>query len=229
MDCFVEDPEDEELRALPLPPRGTNHSNMCCVIHTLGSPKGSKSAITTSCTCAQRHGGLLALWARRCLDPLPLRGLRLLCVGNVRSAVLWREAGHCAVLCCAITARLPLLIKEKVTFVNQTPSAWNQLTPHLIEGGTVGAIRFVTLGGEKLEFHALVDYFATFGFDKPRLVNMCGITETHQGNHAGPYEVVALQQHWEAHRRLHRAHSQRRAAAVPCWGGGSSCTGKKTR
>ena len=96
---FVEDPEDEELRALPLPPGRTNHSNMCCVIHTLGSPKGSKSAITTSCTCAQRHGGLLALWARRCLDPLPLRGLRLLCVGNVRSAVLWRRKSGGKLFC----------------------------------------------------------------------------------------------------------------------------------
>lgn len=78
-----------------------------------------------------------------------------------------------------------LLIDEKVTVLNQTPSAFRQLSwvdarfssaddsniaNHL-------ALRYVIFGGEKLEFSSLSSWFKRHG-DQPKLVNMYGITET---------------------------------------------------
>jgi amino acid adenylation domain-containing protein len=73
-----------------------------------------------------------------------------------------------------------LLASEGVTVLNQTPSAFRQLV-HAVTASTVErplALREVIFGGEALELQGLRPWFDRFGDERPRLVNMYGITET---------------------------------------------------
>ncbi|MGZ9934627.1 amino acid adenylation domain-containing protein [Streptomyces sp. NC-S4] len=78
-----------------------------------------------------------------------------------------------------------LLRAERVTVLNQTPSAFYQLARadeehHRTAGPDVPglALRHVVFGGEALDVAALAGWFARHGDTAPRLVNMYGITET---------------------------------------------------
>jgi acyl transferase domain-containing protein/non-ribosomal peptide synthetase component F len=101
-----------------------------------------------------------------------------------------------------------LLSRERVTVLNQTPSAFRQLIQaeqHYAESrqaaaevsGRIGssegglasphvggysfpalALRYVIFGGEALEMQSLKPWFERHGDQQPRLVNMYGITET---------------------------------------------------
>ncbi|HEX2211108.1 MAG TPA: amino acid adenylation domain-containing protein [Longimicrobium sp.] len=71
-----------------------------------------------------------------------------------------------------------LLARERVTVLNQTPSAFRQLMRADEEAGDPLALRWVVFGGEALEPRALEPWFARHGDARPRLVNMYGITET---------------------------------------------------
>jgi amino acid adenylation domain-containing protein/non-ribosomal peptide synthase protein (TIGR01720 family) len=72
-----------------------------------------------------------------------------------------------------------LLAKEQVTVLNQTPSAFRQLIQAEASVGQQElALRYVILGGEALELQSLRPWFDRHGDQKPRLVNMYGITET---------------------------------------------------
>ncbi|MBW3570695.1 MAG: amino acid adenylation domain-containing protein, partial [Gemmatimonadetes bacterium] len=74
-----------------------------------------------------------------------------------------------------------LLVDEGVTVLNQTPSAFRQLVEaDRASGVSVDALRLrhVVFGGEALDPQALRPWFDRHGEDRPRLVNMYGITET---------------------------------------------------
>jgi len=73
-----------------------------------------------------------------------------------------------------------LLCQEKVTILNQTPSAFRQLIPAEQSITTVGDLnlRLVIFGGETLELNSLQPWFDRHGDQSPQLVNMYGITET---------------------------------------------------
>ncbi|HEV7517759.1 MAG TPA: amino acid adenylation domain-containing protein, partial [Thermoanaerobaculia bacterium] len=75
-----------------------------------------------------------------------------------------------------------LLAREGVTVLNQTPSAFRQLVwaeeAALGRGEGPLALRSVIFGGEALELASLAPWFARHGDERPRLVNMYGITET---------------------------------------------------
>ncbi len=72
-----------------------------------------------------------------------------------------------------------LLVTEKVTVLNQTPSAFRQLVQHEeIEPARHLSLRWVIFGGEALELSALAPWLSRHGDETPRLVNMYGITET---------------------------------------------------
>ena len=72
-----------------------------------------------------------------------------------------------------------LLRKEKVTVLNQTPSAFQQFVrvDETVEPNVL-SLRWVIFGGEALSLPTLQPWFDRHGDSKPRLVNMYGITET---------------------------------------------------
>ncbi|MFI6934708.1 amino acid adenylation domain-containing protein [Streptomyces sp. NPDC050287] len=79
---------------------------------------------------------------------------------------------------------LSLLRSEKVTVLNQTPSAFHQLLTVMFadgssDSGTSGmALRLVIFGGERLDPRVLAPWMNRNGDRLPVLVNMYGITET---------------------------------------------------
>ncbi|MEV8605010.1 non-ribosomal peptide synthetase [Streptomyces griseoviridis] len=77
-------------------------------------------------------------------------------------------------------ARVPrdlhrLLREERVTVLNQTPSAFARLAD--VDGPPLDGLRWVVFGGERLEPASLRGWFDRHGDQRPRLVNMYGITE----------------------------------------------------
>jgi amino acid adenylation domain-containing protein len=71
-----------------------------------------------------------------------------------------------------------LVQDEGVTVLNQTPSAFRQFIRADAERGGGLALRNVIFGGEALEPASLREWVERRGADRPRLVNMYGITET---------------------------------------------------
>jgi amino acid adenylation domain-containing protein/non-ribosomal peptide synthase protein (TIGR01720 family) len=73
-----------------------------------------------------------------------------------------------------------LLIDERVTVLNQTPSAFRQLMAHEQSQAEAEALslRYLIFGGEALELGSLRPWFERHGADQPQFVNMFGITET---------------------------------------------------
>ncbi|GAA1797265.1 amino acid adenylation domain-containing protein [Actinomadura chokoriensis] len=74
---------------------------------------------------------------------------------------------------------LKLLDAEKVTVLNQTPSAFYQLmAADKANPGADLALRYIVFGGEALDLGRLEDWYSRHPENAPTLVNMYGITET---------------------------------------------------
>lgn len=75
---------------------------------------------------------------------------------------------------------LQLLAGQNVTVLNQTPSAFRQLIWAETNARAARSLnlRYVIFGGEALELQSLRPWFERHGDERPRLVNMYGITET---------------------------------------------------
>ncbi|MFJ2685159.1 non-ribosomal peptide synthase/polyketide synthase [Pseudomonas sp. NPDC087342] len=74
-----------------------------------------------------------------------------------------------------------LLCRERITVLNQTPSAFKQLMQVACapeHAALQPSLRYVVFGGEALEVKSLRPWFELFGDQAPQLINMYGITET---------------------------------------------------
>ena len=71
-----------------------------------------------------------------------------------------------------------LVCRERVTVLNQTPSAFRQFIAAQEQSGAAHALRCVVFGGEALDAAALAPWYAREANRDVRLVNMYGITET---------------------------------------------------
>ncbi|MFE3258309.1 amino acid adenylation domain-containing protein [Nocardia sp. NPDC059229] len=101
---------------------------------------------------------------------------------------IWGALGHGGklVIVDAETARSPrefleLLVTQRVTVLNQTPSAFGMLVDAEASRPAESdrlALRYVLFGGEPVEPWRLAEWWARHDPQAPRLVNMYGITET---------------------------------------------------
>lgn len=72
-----------------------------------------------------------------------------------------------------------LLSSERVSVLNQTPSAFSMLIQTEQEVAPIPlSLRLVIFGGEALQYRKLAPWFQRHGDAKPQLINMYGITET---------------------------------------------------
>ena len=72
-----------------------------------------------------------------------------------------------------------LLVAERVTVLNQTPTAFRRLIDLACQGEVLPfSLRHVIFGGEALELQMLRPWFERYGDARPQLANMYGITET---------------------------------------------------
>ncbi|OKI00997.1 hypothetical protein A6A06_19175 [Streptomyces sp. CB02923] len=82
------------------------------------------------------------------------------------------------------TARTPgktaRFVRDRgITVLNQTPTAFSALTAAVLDDGAdLPDLRYVVFGGEKLTPAVVRPWGKRFGLERPRLVNMYGITET---------------------------------------------------
>jgi amino acid adenylation domain-containing protein len=88
-----------------------------------------------------------------------------------------------------------LLGDQRVTMLNQTPSAFRQLIEQTQAPGatTPLALRWVIFGGEALDFASLRPWVSRYGDTHPQLMNMYGITETTV--HVTHHEILGTEVH----------------------------------
>ncbi|MEV0537295.1 amino acid adenylation domain-containing protein, partial [Kitasatospora sp. NPDC050463] len=179
------DTHQDEIAAHPAtaPVTGVRPDNLIYVIYTSGStglPKGVSLTHTNvarlfTATRGQvgfTEGDVWALFHSYAFD---------VSVFEMWGALL--HGGRLVVVPSAV-ARTPqdmadLLVREQVSMLCQTPSAFRSLAATVIDDAVQGlALRTVIFAGERLDVPELADWTARFGWTNPTLVNMYGPTET---------------------------------------------------
>jgi fengycin family lipopeptide synthetase B len=158
-------------------------ANLAYIIYTSGSTGRPKGVMVT-------HGNVLRLF--QCTEPWfkfseqDVWSLFHSCSFDFSVWELWGAllyAGRLVIVPYWVSRSpnefLALIGKERVTVLNQTPSAFQQLM-RAAQGRkcTDHSLRWVIFGGEVLDYSSLRTWFEERPLGEPQLVNMYGITET---------------------------------------------------
>jgi amino acid adenylation domain-containing protein len=178
---LVDEPGDEPgddppLRAMP--------SSLAYVIYTSGSTGQPKGVLVTHYNVTRLFDTTDAWFAFDAQDVWTLFHSYAFdfSVWELWGALLY---GGRLVVVPSLVSRAPddfldLLHREGVTVLNQTPSAFRALNQ--TDAGDARRrslrLRYVIFGGEALELEGLRPWFVRHGDERPRLINMYGITET---------------------------------------------------
>ncbi|WP_244478976.1 non-ribosomal peptide synthetase [Methylobacterium sp. Leaf106] len=178
---LMDGPAASEDGGPPLPP-APHPEQPAYVIYTSGSTGRPKGVVVTHANAARlltttqddfgfAEDDVWTLFHSYGFDFSVWEIFGALCHGG-RLVVVPREVARAA------DAFLDLLVREGVTVLNQTPSAFRPLMQAALARPRGLALRHVVFGGEALDVSALRPWFERFGDASPRLVNMYGITET---------------------------------------------------
>ncbi|WP_051162249.1 non-ribosomal peptide synthetase [Nocardia brevicatena] len=176
---FDDEPVTDADRTVPLRP-----DNLAYVIYTSGSTGVPKGVGVTHRNAAELFANTRPLFG---FDTADVWTLFHSFAFDFSVWELWGAltTGGSVVVVDHATSRSPelfhqLLVRERVTVLNQTPSAFYQLADADADP-TAGdlALRYVIFGGEALDPRKLRRWYdRRTGSSAPRLVNMYGITET---------------------------------------------------
>ncbi|WP_069165373.1 non-ribosomal peptide synthetase [Nocardia altamirensis] len=177
---YADTPIRSAERTAPLRP-----DNLACVIYTSGSTGVPKGVGVTHRNVVQLFANTQTLFD---FDETDVWTLFHSFAFDFSVWELWCALanGGTVVVVDQLTCRSPellreLLIREQVTVLNQTPSAFYRLAEADRAAHTDQAelaLRYVVCGGEALDLRQLPRWYDRHAADAPWLVNMYGITET---------------------------------------------------
>jgi len=164
------------------PESGTQPDNLAYVIYTSGSTGKPKGTLVTHANVARLFTATEPWFGFGPADRWTLfHSIAFdFSVWELWGALLY--GGRCVIVP-YLVSRAPeafheLLCREQITVLNQTPSAFRQLMRADLTAAGESALRLVVFGGEALELQSLRTWWERHGDQRPRLVNMYGITET---------------------------------------------------
>ena len=171
---------DEASGPVTAPISGVTPGHLAYVIHTSGSTGRPKGTLVTHHNVARLFAG-----TRRWFD-LDHDDVWTMFHSYAFDFSVWElwgalTTGGRLVMVPTEVSRSPtdfhrLLREHQVTVLSQTPSAFRRLIAADEAGGRL-SLRYVVLGGEALDPATLRPWFRRHGDERPRVVNMYGITE----------------------------------------------------